>query len=223
MNLKKSSAIKLRRLGKSYNEINQTLKISKSTLSSWFKNEKWSEDIKNKILKNTHKERTEKMRKAHKDFWQNKYLGYRRQAEIEFNNFKNNFLFITGIMLYWAEGDNGKTSIVRLTNTDPRMINLFGKFLLKFGNIDKNKIRLYLMLYNDLDESSCKKFWTKNVSLPLTQFHKTQYIKGRHPTKRLAYGICNINICSRELKEKITSWINIWFEKLTRDSYSGST
>jgi hypothetical protein len=223
MNLKKSNAIKLRRLGRSYNEINKTLKISKSTLSDWFKNEEWSENIKNKILENTHKERTEKMRKAHKDFWQNKYLDYRHRAETEFSTFKNDFLFIAGIMLYWAEGDNGEKAIVRLTNTDPRMINLFGKFLLKFGNIDKNKIRLYLMLYNDLEEPSCKRFWTKNVGLPLTRFHKTQYIGGRHPTKRLAYGICNINICNRELKEKITSWISLWFKELTRDSYSGST
>ena len=217
MNPKKSEAIKLRRSGKSYNEINRILGISKSTLASWFKNEVWSEDIKNKILENTFNERIEKMRKAHKDFWQNKYLGYRRQAALEFNSFKNDHLFIAGVMLYWSEGDNGKSSLVRLANTDARMVNLFGRFLLKFGNIDKDKIRLYLILYNDLDELSCKKFWTKNVNLPLTQFYKTQYIKGKHPTKRLANGICNIIICSRELKEKITAWINIWFEKLTRD------
>ena len=86
--------------------------------------------------------------------------------------------------------------------------------MIKYGDIDVNKVRLYLMLYNDLDESVCKKFWSERINLPLTQFNKIQYITGKHPTKRLAYGICNINICNRRLKEKMNTWINIWFDNL---------
>ena len=45
----KDRAIALRKTGKSYNEIQETLGIAKSTLTSWFKNQKWSQAVKNQL------------------------------------------------------------------------------------------------------------------------------------------------------------------------------
>jgi len=44
-------AIKLRKQGKSYNKISGELKIPKSTLSDWFSDIKWSEDIKKELTR----------------------------------------------------------------------------------------------------------------------------------------------------------------------------
>ena len=46
----KGSAFEMRRLGKSYQEIQRALNISKSTLSEWFQVLEWSENIKSALL-----------------------------------------------------------------------------------------------------------------------------------------------------------------------------
>ena len=40
-------AVELRKIGKSYSEIHKLLEIPKSTLSSWFSNKDWSQEVKN--------------------------------------------------------------------------------------------------------------------------------------------------------------------------------
>ena len=71
-------------------------------------------------------------------------------------------------------------------------------------------------MYPDLSEEKCIDFWAKIIGIPKSQFYKTQFIKGRHPTKRLVNGICMIKIGGSGLKEKIITWIN-----LLSESYNG--
>ena len=71
----------------------------------------------------------------------------------------------------------------------------------------------WLILYPDLSEKKCKDFWSKTSGIPISNFKKTQLIKGKHPTKKLTYGICIIQMNSRGLKEKLFTWINLFFEK----------
>jgi len=73
-----------------------------------------------------------------------------------------------------------------------------------------------LILYPDLNENQCKKFWVKVSGISRNQFYKTQFIKGRHPTRRISHGICNLYVASRELKEKIFTWIKLYQQELTR-------
>jgi len=135
----------------------------------------------------------------------------------EFPELKNKPLFIAGLMLYWAEGDNGKAgSNVRLTNIDPRMIKVFINFALSLCKVPKENIRIGLLIYPDLNENICKNFWSKYTSVPVNQFHKIQVIKGRHPTKRLEYGICIVRVGGGGLKEKIRTWIDLYSRELMR-------
>jgi len=120
-------------------------------------------------------------------------------------------------MLYWAEGDNGKTgSNVRLTNIDPRMIKVFINFSTSICKVVRENIRIGLILYPDLDDKVCKNFWHKYTGIPFNQFHKTQVIKGNHPTKRLEYGICMVRVGGGGLKEKIRTWIDLYSKELMR-------
>lgn len=138
-------------------------------------------------------------------------------AAKEFPKLKNNALFLSGIMLYWAEGDNNlKNGNVRLTNTDPRMIRIFVKFAIKICKIFKKDIRIALILYPDLNERGCMDFWSKYLRIPIAQFYKTQYIKGKHPTKRLQRGICMVRIGATGLKEKVLVWIDLFAKSLMR-------
>ncbi|MFH1611720.1 MAG: hypothetical protein ABH887_00395 [bacterium] len=129
-----------------------------------------------------------------------------------------NPLFVAGLILYWGEGDSKLVNgMVRLSNTDTRMIEIFVKFLKIICNVPKEKIKAYIILYPDLSESYCKKYWCYVTGIFQSNFYKTQFIKGRHPTNRLRYGICEIHVSSRGLKEKIMVWTDLFYNKCKND------
>jgi hypothetical protein len=214
----KHLALKLRKKGKSYQEIQKELIIPKSTLHYWFKNLDWSQNIKQTLSEKALRLSSKRMRviaKAQKKRWREWREQYRKDALNEFPHFKNNHLFIAGLMLYWGKGDSNLKNETRLTNINPKMIYLFYKFLLNICGIPKKDINISLFLYPDLSEIHCKNFWHKNTKIPLRQFDKVQFIHGKHPAKRLKNGICTIRVKrSRGLKEKIFIWIDLLSKEL---------
>lgn len=208
----KNLAIKLRRQNKSYNEINKILGISKSTLAGWFKNDLKSQKAKLWLNSNSNPvvaERIKTFVKTNKERWEKWREEARIQAKKEFQELIKNPLFIAGMMLYWGEGDSKPKNPVRLTNTNSGIISLYVKFLIEVLKIPKEKIGGALILYPDLSEKECLNFWSKISNLSESQFVKTQFIKGKHPTKRLSNGICMIICNSRQLKEKFLVWIDL--------------
>lgn len=213
----KHIATKLRRQGKSYNNISKELGVPMSTLSNWFSDVGWSKSIKIDLTKKANyiaRKRLRTYNKKQKIFWEAWREQARQQARDTFSKLKSNPLFISGIMLYWAEGDNKPRNPFRLSNTDPRMIKLYVKFLIESLNVPKENIRLGLILYPDLIEDKCINFWSENTNIHKSQFYKTQFIQGRHPTKRLSYGICMVTCGNRQLKEKALLWIDLLSKNL---------
>lgn len=99
--------------------------------------------------------------------------------------------------------------MIRVSNTDPAMLKLFSLFIKKYLREIAHHLRAYLVLYPDLDEATCKRYWSENVKIPVERFFKSTYIHGHHHTKRLGYGTCTITISSRAYKEKIHTWLNL--------------
>lgn len=212
------SAIKLRRQGYSYSAINKKLLIPKSTLSGWFKKEPWSESLKLKLSKKNSSNQVARlwvMSKVNKVRFELSRQKARNLAVSQFDELIKDKLFLAGIMAYSGEGDSKlENSIVRIANTDPRMIKLFCNFLFKVCKIKPEKIRVALILYPDLIDLDCRDYWSEITKVPVSQFHKTQFIKGKHPTNRLKFGICYVIVCSRELKEKLLVWIDLCYKSL---------
>ena len=207
----------MRKQFKSYSEISRSLNVPKSTLSGWFKDDKLSSEIKTKLTEVARIKSTKQitmMSRARSMYWQKQREIARTEARDHFKSLAKQPLFIASTMLYWAEGDSKLKNPIRLTNTDPRMIRLYIKYLTQILNVSKEKIRVELILYPDLNEEQCLMFWSKVTQLPKSQFYKTQFIKGRHPTHRLSQGICMIILSSRLLKEKFLVWIDLLSQKL---------
>lgn len=208
----KHIAIKLRKKGKSYKEIEKELGIARSTLSDWFAGLGWSKTIKNDLIRKANyinHSRFRKIVKQRSEMWERWREQARQEARDAFPRIKNDPLFIAGIMLYWGEGDSKLENChVTLINTDKNMIRLFVLFLKKFCSVSGERLRGQMILYNDLNEKPCALFWSTASHIPIEQFHKTQFIKGRHPTKRLTYGIFQVRLGSRQVKEKIAVWID---------------
>ncbi|MEX2090941.1 MAG: hypothetical protein WD989_02325 [Candidatus Paceibacterota bacterium] len=210
----KEKAVELRKQGLSYKKIRQELGIPTSTLAEWFKNEPWSQEIKFRLSKEvslSNEKALKAMIEANRERWRLKHEEYREAAIREFERYKNDPLFLAGIMLYWGEGEKQqKYSTVRLSNSEPEMIRIFYLFLTKLLKISPDKISGWLLLYPDLVDSVQRNFWSKATGIPINKFTKSTYIKGRHPSKRLSYGVCTVYVSSRALKERILKWLELY-------------
>lgn len=210
--------LQLRKTGKSYNQISRELKLSKSTISYWLSSNKESKAIKEKLTKQnlkTSKIRIRKLIETNRRKYKFIQEETRDKAEETFYKLLSNPLFIAGITIYWGEGDSKQKNPLRIANTDPRMIKIYVCFLKEVMKIKEENIKLALILYPDLDNEVCKNFWVKVTNLRKSNFIKTQYIKGRHPTKRLENGICLVvaNGGNRE-KIKMLTWIDLLSKNL---------
>lgn len=214
MNPQKQNAIKLRKQGLSYKKISKELNLPLSTLASWFKHELWSQDIKAHLSAQvswSNPKSLEMLTKANRERWKNKHEEYRLAATKEFQKYKDNPLFLAGIMLYWGEGEKQpKSSVVKLNSNDPEMIKIFNLFLTKTIHISPDKISAWLLLYPDLVDSVQKNFWSKATGLLPEQFKKSSFIKSKSSAKRLSYGVCTVTVRSRALKERILTWISLY-------------
>ncbi|MFH1855218.1 MAG: hypothetical protein ABH810_02320 [bacterium] len=209
----------LRKQGLSYKSINEKLGVPKSTLSNWFSDEDWSNKIKNKLTDKrriTSSLQAKKMAEQNKINFAEKVRHFRERARQEYALHKDSNLFQAGLMIYLGEGDNKfDHSLVRLSNINPKIILIFMQFLSQVCNVEIIKIKATMILYKDLNENICKTYWNQFLNLSPENFYKTQYIIGRHKKRRISYGICNISVSDRELKEKIYVWTELLSEQLT--------
>lgn len=210
----REQAIKLRLAGYSYKQIKTELGVPLATLSGWFKNRDWSREIKAQLASQAslaNPETLKSMIRGNSERWKTKREEYRQAAIREFERMKDDPLFLAGVMLYWGEGEKQpKSSKVRLGNSEPEMIKIFYLFLTKRLNISPDKISVWLLLYPDLVEPVMKNLWSKAAGIPIDQFRKATFIKGRQPTKRLSYGVCTIVVSSRALKERMLKWLELY-------------
>lgn len=218
----KDKATELRRSGKSYKQIREELKIPLSTLSEWFSGEEWSAAIRSKLTESAQEVSTARIKELDKVrgyYLEKAYREAREEAIVEFETLKYNPLFIAGMMLYWGEGTKSARSQIRLANSDPEMIKLFLAFLEKACRIPRGKLRLAILSYPDLDEASLRRFWSFATGIPLSQFHKTMVIKGRHTTRKLTTGVCTVVVSSTYFREKFFLWLNLLPKELMKREY----
>lgn len=93
-------------------------------------------------------------------------------------------LSMIGASLYLCEGTkerflkNGrKIFAIEFTNTDPRAVKMFLKFLRKIIGSVESRIKAELFLYPDLNEERLKEFWSKETKITLDRFQKTIILK----------------------------------------------
>ena len=218
----KPFALELRKTGKSYNEISKQLRVSKSTLSEWLRGRRWSQDITanlNEQLKQSTIIRIRYLNKIRGEHLGRVYEAGKKEAVIEFEKLKYHPLFIAGVMAYWGEGDKVSRFGARIANTDPAMIRLFVIFLRDVCQIKLDKIRAGILVYPDLNEKLCREFWIERSGLKDSNFMRSTVIQGRHKTRRVGYGICNVGISSSYFKQKMLIWIDLLSKQLISKGY----
>lgn len=219
MNQIKTKATILRRKGRSYGDINKLTGIPKSTLSSWFSGYSWSKNIRNKLVVENNIVASKKIKKINKTrsiHYDNLYHRAEQEARNDYANLKNDRLFLSGLNVYWGEGDKSSNNCqVRVSNIDPRLLKIFHDFLLKICHVPYDRIGAEMLIYPDLDADKCLRFWSRHVNIPTRKFSKTITIQGRHRTRRVSnYGVCIIRTSNKYLKKKIIKWIDLLSQDL---------
>ncbi len=201
----RGQAIELRLQGKSYSEIKEALGISKSTLHYWLRDYPLS-DKQIRALRDWNPRRIENFRKT----MQGKRIARQEAAyqrvKKDIGRLNKRDLFIVGFFLYWGEGFKTSTAEVGFANTDPSMVRCFIKWLEGLG-IPKEKLRIRLHLYSDMDREKYEVFWSHTLKIPRKQFQKP-YIKEskREAVKykgRFGYGTCNVRYYGRDITDYV--------------------
>jgi len=213
MSNKKEKAIKLRKEGKSYSEINNELTIPKSTLSFWLKNLEIDSRLKEKLLQRAHKAGIEALIKRNKQQTQkakeraNKIL---KESSKEITNINLEKLKLIGTALYFGEGGKSEKR-VDFTNSNPEMIKIIMKFFRKVCKVKEEKFRAQLSIYDKEKISESIKYWARITGIPPAQFIKVNISISKYSKKRrgnkLPFGTIQIRISDVNLFHRINGWI----------------
>ena len=138
-----------------------------------------------------------------------KYQEAVKEAEVSFKHYRKDPLFIAGLMLYIGEGDNKDRAKIRIANSRTSVHRIYIDFMVAYFGIERSKIRFWVLLYPDLSEGACMKYWSKALKLPYSQFYKNQVIQGKSKKRTLQFGVGNTIIVSTVLKYKLNRWIEL--------------
>jgi transcriptional regulator with XRE-family HTH domain len=202
-------ALAFRKRGFTYSEIAKICDVSVSTLSNWLAHEPFSKKIAEgnaEIATVQNTKRLALINKARNTERKGQYAEVVRLADIEYKNYRTSPLFIAGLMLYVSEGDNQNERLIRMANSRTDLHRIFIRFLTTYLGVPKSSIRIWLLLYPDLDEVTCMKHWCKKTGLNAGQFYKNQVIKGRSTKRTLHFGVGNTIVSNILLKKKLQRW-----------------
>ncbi len=119
-------------------------------------------------------------------------------------------LYGLGLGLYWGEGLKRGKGAVRLTNTDPKMINKFIEFLEKFFVIDRNKLRFSIQIFRDISSKKALHYWSRELKVKKSQFYKVivSKVRGKGTYKyKSEHGVVILCFNNMKLKRIILSMI----------------
>ncbi len=205
----KIQAIKLRKTGKSYGEIRKQVNVSKATLSMWLRDIKLTPDQEKRIYVELRQKNAYRMAKSNQQKRVKNTEKIIKEARQEAVKFFKNPLFISGLMLYWAEGDKSETQErVKFTNSDPRMIGLAMRWFRDICEVPEEKFRACVYIHSLHSRENIESYWSKITGIPINQFFKTQIKQTSLKQRRnkLYEGTFAITVSNKNLFRKIKGW-----------------
>ena len=195
--------------GWSLGEIAEHLNVSKNSVSRWVRDINLSKEHEQRLWDRNPIFNGTVARRGDGGYLKAKELRSKYQEQGKTKAQNTSHLFVSGCMLYWAEGTKNKNSI-RFSNSDPDMILFFKRFLDEEFKIDKNSYRIHIHAYtnNGLTVDDIEKYWLDLLRLNRSNLTKTT-IPHKHPMSKglkknkLLYGVCTICVNSTEMIQQI--------------------
>ncbi|MEU6232993.1 hypothetical protein [Kitasatospora sp. NPDC047058] len=167
----REAARRLRREGRTYDEIQAELGVSKSSISLWVRD-----------LPAPRPSR-ERMRKAAETRWgpvrkrrEEERQATKAAARAEIGPMSDRELFLLGVGFYWAEGTKDKPydrrEHVQFVNSDPDVVALFLNWLALLG-VCRSRWRLRVMIHETADAVAARRYWSDKTGVPPEDFQRT--------------------------------------------------
>jgi hypothetical protein len=141
----------------------------------------------------------------------------RRSTAADIGSMTGRDLFIAGVVAYAAEGKKKKawqTSVMtQFTNSDPRMILLFLRWLDLMG-LERSSLSFRVAIHQDADVEGALRYWSKVIGVPVEGFMRTTLKKGNPKTRRRnigpAYRGCLVVTVRRsgDLNKQLDGWFD---------------
>jgi hypothetical protein len=194
---------------------------------------KWGEPVSRELLEALYYERSLSAQEIADDlgisyhkvaYWMDQY-GLKRRDRSEASYLKHNpngekfhidlsdrDLFIAGVTLYLGEGGKTRSSELILVNSDPGILNLWGRFLERVCNVPPEKLRAHIQYYDDLDYPTLLDFWANELGIPPENFGQPTVKQGRaakgdYQGRRIPYGTVHVRFNDSILKSLMMSWM----------------
>ena len=185
----RAKARELRAEGKTYDEIEEALGVSRSSVSLWVRDlprpprRKPPED-RREYMEREHwaprRERRELERQAVKD-----------GAAAEVGRMSERELFLVGVALYWSEGAKDKPysrrECVTLINSDPGLIRVYLAWLDLLG-VDRSALRFRLSIHESADVAKAQEYWAALTGVPVGEQQSPSLKKHNPQTARYNTG-----------------------------------
>jgi transcriptional regulator with XRE-family HTH domain len=120
------------------------------------------------------------------------------------------WLFVAGVMLYWAEGDKSHRNAARISNSDSEVLKLFMRFLRECLDVPDDQMRITCHLFADHIERQyeVEQFWLDELDLPRNRLCKSfvnvysKYSRKKRQGK-LPYGTTRLTVHSTAIVQSI--------------------
>jgi hypothetical protein len=225
----KNLAISLREEGLSYSDILKKIPVAKSTLSLWLRSVGLSKKQKQLLTERKMSAIRKGGLRRHEQRL-NEIDIINKNAIIDVGLITKRDLWLTGTMLYWAEGSKQKdwdVSVgIQFSNSDSRMIRVFILFLQKCLSVAYSDMKFELYIHESCRflEENIILYWSNELSFPISKLEKVYYKKNIINSKRKNrdvnyHGQLSIKVKrSTRLNRKISGWINGFCQNIAGSS-----
>jgi len=116
-----------------------------------------------------------------------------------------------GLGLFWGEGSKAHTSVIRLGNSDPKLIKKVVDLLVEIFGIDNKRLRFGLQIFDDLSADEVKSRWSRELAVPLDQFLPKVVVtpkRGKGTYKKLnKWGVLTVYFSNVKLRKILDEYM----------------
>ena len=221
--LEKIEARRLRTEGRSIKEIETLLGIRRSSISVWVRDISLTARQKKRLTGRGHSvevtERRRETRLSNETKVRAVYLeeGLQDIAMVSVTDLK-----MFGLGLYWGEGSKTNRGSLELSNTDPRVIQIYVLFLKKICKFPDSKFHGHVVLHSHLSREKAERYWSRISGIPIQQFQKTSIQhnrRGKGERDLLPYGTFTVGTYDTRARVRLEGWMQGVYKRLFPAQY----
>jgi hypothetical protein len=149
----------------------------------------------------------------------------KRRTASEIGRLTERDLFIAGVVAYAAEGTKRKpwqsSMTVKFTNSDPRMILLFLRWLSLVG-VDRSSLSFRISIHEDADVDGALRYWSEVTGVPGELFKRTTLKRGipKTPRRGIGQGYRGCLVVGVYRSGDLNKQLDGWFDAMASEALS---